>query len=98
MADAPVPAAMAAWLDSDAAPLSAFALLVAETAGLLWWRRRTGRGVSADRALTFAASGAALLLALVFHRRPGGAGAFALAMLAALGFHAWHLARLARPS
>jgi hypothetical protein len=77
-------------------PLAALAVIVVE-AVVLWQRfQRTGRGPAPALAMSFLASGAALMAALYFHRRPNGTVGFGLAMTAALALHLWHLARLAR--
>lgn len=89
-------AALATWMDSDAVPLVALAVIAIEAVVLLAQRRRTGRGPAADLTVSFLASGAALMTALYFHRRPDGLAGFGLAMTAALALHLWHLARLAR--
>lgn len=81
---------------SDALPLVAVALLVVEGMVLGFRRRRLGQGPHLGLTLSFLASGMALMTALFFHRRPGGAEAFGVAMTAALLLHGWHLARLPR--
>lgn len=87
---------LSALLGSDLLPLGAIALIAVEAVLLVSRHRRTGRGPAPDVTLTFLASGAALMAALYFHRRPDGLAGFGLAMTAALGLHLWHLARLAR--
>lgn len=89
-------ATLQALLDSDLVPLAALGVLAVEAAWLAWRHQRTGRGPAPGLALSFLASGAALLTALYFHRRPDGLAGFGLAMTAALALHLWHLARLAR--
>jgi hypothetical protein len=89
--------ALAALLESDLVPLVAIAVLALE--GVVLLRPSIGaRRIPADLVASFLASGAALLAALYFHRRPGGALGFGVAMTAALVLHLWHLARLARRS
>lgn len=85
-----------ALLTSDVVPLAALGVIALEGVVLLVRHRRTGRGPAPGLTVSFLASGAALMAALYFHRRPDGVAGFGLAMTAALGLHLWHLARLAR--
>ncbi|MFO0271090.1 MAG: hypothetical protein ACK53W_11215 [Gemmatimonadota bacterium] len=83
-------------LASDLIPLAALGVIALEGLVLLARRRRTGRGPAPRLVVRFLASGAALMAALYFHRRPDGVAGFGLAMTAALALHLWHLARLPR--
>ena len=71
--------------------------VLAEAAALVAYRRRTGRGMRASEVASFLGAGLALLLAMrVLAAGAGGVwgrGAFAAAMAAALGCHAWHVAQ-----
>jgi hypothetical protein len=77
------------------------AAVVAEGVALVLYRRRTGRGMPAGEVASFLGSGLALMLALravasaavAVPPPPGARTAFAVAMLAALVLHAWHLAQ-----
>jgi hypothetical protein len=94
--DAAVPGELATLLASDLVPLAALGVIGLEAIVLLVRHRRTGRGPAPRVVVSFLASGAALMAALYFHRRPDGVAGFGLAMTAALGLHLWHLARLSR--
>lgn len=86
-------------INSDALPLGILALIGVEMVAILWWQRRVGAaaGGQAARIVSFLGAGAALMAAMVFHRREVPAPElFALAMLAALLFHVWHLSVLLR--
>jgi len=86
-------------INSDGLPLGILALIGAELAAILWWQRRAGAtaGARVSRVVSFLGAGAALMAAMVFHRREVPAPElFALAMLAALLFHVWHLSVLLR--
>jgi hypothetical protein len=88
---------MPAFLASDALPLAILALIVAEGVALTVWRRRSGRGPAPGVAWSFLGAGFALVAALWLQRRVAEAsGPFALALLAALLFHVWHLVLLSR--
>lgn len=91
-----MPTDLAALLASDLVPLAALGVIGLEGVVLLVRHRRTGRGPAPALTVSFLASGAALMTALYFHRRPDGVAGFGLAMTAALALHLWHLARLAR--
>lgn len=88
---------LSALFDADAFPLVVLALIVLEGLALFARHRRTGRGPAPSLIFSFLGAGFALVVALYFHRcaeyAPFG---FALAMLAALVVHVWHLVQLAR--
>ena len=84
-------------LDSDALPIVVAGLICIEGGLLLAWHRRTQNGLRPALLMSFLGAGLALVSALYFHRRPdNGSAGFALSMLAALVFHLWHVALLAR--
>ena len=88
-------------VNADALPVGILALVVVETLTLVWWQRRRERAAPRStrvlQILTFMGAGAALIAAMLFHRRGVPApGLFALAMLAALVLHVWHLSVLLR--
>ena len=88
-------------VNADALPVGILALVVVETLTLVWWQRRRERAAPRStrvlQILTFMGAGAALITAMLFHRREVPApGLFALAMLAALVLHVWHLSVLLR--
>lgn len=67
-----------------------------EAVVLSWWQRSTGRGPAPQELLTFLGAGASLMLAMLWLRKAETRPLrFAAALLAALGFHAWHLLVLA---
>jgi hypothetical protein len=71
--------------------------VVLEALALVAWHRRTGRGPRPRLVISFLGAGLAFLAALYLvraHDTPQPA--FLLALTAALGFHLWHLALLAR--
>jgi hypothetical protein len=89
--------AMQPLLDSDALPMAIVGMILIEGGLLLAWHRRTQNGLRPALLFSFLGAGLALVSALYFHRRPdSGAAGFALSMLAALVFHLWHVALLAR--
>ncbi len=99
MTDDPSPllAGVQLLLDSDALPIAIVGLMFIEAGVLLAWHRRRANGLRPMLLFSFLGAGGALMAALYFHRRPeGGALGFALAMLAALVLHVWHVALLAR--
>ena len=71
------------------------AAVLAEAAGLVAYRRRTGRGVPVAEVASFLGAGLALLLAMRALAPAGGGGGapFAAAMAAGLACHVWHLAQ-----
>lgn len=88
---------MAEFLASDAVPAVILILIAAEALLLGAWHRRTGKGPSPLLMLSFLGAGFALVAALLLQRRAAAApGPFAVALLAALLFHLWHLALLSR--
>lgn len=74
-------------------------VVVVEGLVLVWHRRRTGRGMPVREVAAFLGAGLALLVAgraavgAVAPLAPRPLGVFALAMLAALAAHVWHLAQ-----
>ncbi len=87
--------------DSDLLPIGILVLIIAEAAGLVIWQRRnpgsTLGSPNTARIVSFLGAGGSLVAAMIFHRRdvPSPEG-FALAMLAALILHLWHIAVLLR--
>lgn len=87
--------------DSDLLPIGILVLIIAEAAGLVLWQRRnpgsTLGSPNTARIVSFLGAGGSLVAAMIFHRRdvPSPEG-FALAMLAALVLHLWHIAVLLR--
>lgn len=87
--------------NSDALPIGILALIVIEaTVLVLWQRRNPGSALGAPntaRIVSFLGAGGSLVAAMIFHRRPEPSPeGFALAMLAALVLHLWHIAVLLR--
>ena len=92
---------LARLFDSDALPVGILGLIAFEATALLWFQRRNPSSPlgspNAARVVSFLGAGGSLVTAMVYHRRevPSPEG-FALAMLAALVFHLWHIAVLLR--
>lgn len=63
---------------------------------LFAWHRHTHNALRPALLLSFLGAGCALVTALYYHRRDGGAIPFTLAMVAGLALHLWHVALLAR--
>jgi hypothetical protein len=87
--------------DSDWLPIGILVLIVVEAALIVRYQRRHPEGPlgapNVPRLLTFLGAGGSLVAAMIFHRRPEPAPAlFALAMLAALVIHVWHIRVLFR--
>ncbi len=92
---------LSAAFNSDALPIGILALIVIEATFLvLWQRRNPGSALGAPntaRIVSFLGAGGSLVAAMIFHRRPEPSPeGFALAMLAALVLHLWHIAVLLR--
>lgn len=88
---------LSALLNGDAFPLVVLAVIVVEGLVLFAQHRRSRRGPAPALVISFLGAGFALVIALYFHRRAEQAPlGFALAMLAALALHVWHLVQLAR--
>ncbi len=90
-----------AAFNSDALPIGILALIFVEAAGLVLWQRRHPHSAlgapNTARIVTFLGAGGSLVAAMIFHRRAEPSPeAFALAMLAALVLHLWHIAVLLR--
>ena len=87
--------------DSDALPIGILVLIIVEAAGLVLWQRRNPTSPlgppNAARILTFLGAGGSLVAAMIFHRRADASPqGFALAMMAALVLHLWHIVVLLR--
>jgi hypothetical protein len=87
--------------DSDALPIGILVLIVIEATVLYLWQRRSQSSAlgspNAARIVSFLGAGGSLVAAMIFHRRPDPSPeGFALAMLAALVIHLWHIAVLLR--
>jgi hypothetical protein len=87
--------------DSDALPIGILVLIVIEATVLYLWQRRSPSSAlgspNAARIVSFLGAGGSLVAAMIFHRRPDPSPeGFALAMLAALVIHLWHIAVLLR--
>jgi hypothetical protein len=90
-----------AIFNSDALPVGILVLICFEAAALVLWQRRNPHSAlgspNTARIVSFLGAGGSLVAAMIFHRRPDPAPeAFALAMLAALVIHLWHIAVLLR--
>lgn len=90
-----------AIFNSDALPVGILVLIVFEAAVLVIWQRRNPQSAlgspNTARIVSFLGAGGSLVAAMIFHRRPDPAPElFALAMLAALIIHLWHIAVLLR--
>ena len=84
-------------LRSDTLPIAVLALILLEAFALVSWHRRSGRGPRPALTLSFLGAGFAFMAALYFHRRDDGSYlGFAIAMLASLILHVWHVAQLSR--
>ncbi len=87
--------------DSDVLPIGILALIVIEAVVLYVWQRRQPSSQlgapNTARIVSFLGAGGSLVAAMIFHRRPEPSPeGFALAMLAALVIHLWHIAVLLR--
>jgi len=87
--------------DSDWLPIGILVLIAVEALVIVRYQRRHPEGPlgapNVPRLLTFLGAGGSLVAAMVFHRRPDPAPElFALAMLAALVIHVWHIVVLFR--
>jgi len=90
-----------AIFSSDALPIGILALIVIEATVLVIWQRRNPTSAlgapNTARIVSFLGAGGSLVAAMIFHRRPEPSPeGFALAMLAALVLHLWHIAVLLR--
>ena len=90
-----------AAFNSDALPIGILALIVIEATFLVLWQLRTPCSdvcsLNTARSVSFLGAGGSLVAAMIFHRRPEPSPeGFALAMLAALVLHLWHIAVLLR--
>lgn len=87
--------------DSDALPIGILALILIEATVLVLWQRRypdSPLGApNVARIVSFLGAGGSLVAAMIFHRRddPSPTG-FAIAMLASLVLHLWHIVILLR--
>ncbi|WP_373061054.1 hypothetical protein [Gemmatimonas sp.] len=93
------------WLapifDSDALPVGILVLIVIEAVALWVWQRLNPTSPlgspNTARIVSFLGAGGSLVAAMIFHRRPEPSPeGFALAMLAALVIHLWHITVLLR--
>lgn len=87
--------------DSDWLPIGILVLIVFEAAVLYVWQRRNPQSPlgtpNTARIMSFLGAGGSLVAAMFFHRRPEPSPeGFALAMLAALVIHLWHITVLLR--
>jgi|GEM_PF-1535111 len=87
--------------NSDALPLAILALILIEATVLVVWQRKDSTSSlgspNTARIVSFLGAGGSLVAAMIFHRRPDPSPeGFALAMMAALVLHLWHIAVLLR--
>ena len=87
--------------DSDWLPIGILVLIVFEALVLYVWQRRNPQSPlgspNTARIVSFLGAGGSLVAAMIFHRRPEPfPEGFALAMLAALVIHLWHISVLLR--
>jgi len=87
--------------DSDWLPIGILVLIVFEALVLYMWQRRNPQSPlgspNTARIVSFLGAGGSLVAAMIFHRRPEPSPeGFAVAMLAALVIHLWHIAVLLR--
>lgn len=82
-------------LASDGMIVFMLAVVVVEATTLVLWNRTTGRGPMPVELLSFLGAGGSLMVSMLFVRRVERHPlVFAFALLAALAFHAWHVALL----
>ncbi len=89
------------YFDSDWLPIGILVLIVIEAVVLYLWQRRHPQSPlgspNTARIVSFLGAGGSLVAAMIFHRRPEPSPeGFALAMMAALVIHLWHIAVLLR--
>jgi hypothetical protein len=87
--------------DSDWLPIGILVLIVLEATALVLFQRRNPNSPlgspNTARIVSFLGAGGSLVAAMIFHRRPvPSPEGFALAMMAALVLHLWHIAVLLR--
>jgi hypothetical protein len=86
---------MTRTLASDGMIVFMIGVVVVEATALVLWNRRTGGGPVPVDLLTFLGAGGSLMFSMFFVRRVERHPlAFAFSLLAALFFHAWHVALL----
>lgn len=86
---------MTRTLASDGMIVFMIGVVVVEATALVIWNRRTGGGPVPVELLTFLGAGGSLMFSMFFVRRVERHPLlFAFALLAALCFHAWHVALL----
>ncbi len=82
-------------LASDGMIVFMLAVVVVEATALLIWRRMTGGGPAPVELLSFLGAGGSLMFSMFWVRRVDRHPLlFAFSLLAALGFHLWHVALL----
>lgn len=87
--------AMTRVLASDGMIVFMIAVVVIEATVLVIWHRRTGHGPLPVELLSFLGAGGSLMFSMFWVRRVDRHPLrFAFALLAALGFHLWHVALL----
>jgi hypothetical protein len=87
--------AMTRVLASDGMIVFMIAVVVVEATVLVFWHRRTGHGPLPVELLSFLGAGGSLMFSMFWVRRVDRHPLrFAFALLAALGFHLWHVALL----
>lgn len=87
--------AMTRVLASDGMIVFMIAVVVVEATVLVIWHRRTGHGPLPVELLSFLGAGGSLMFSMFWVRRVDRHPLrFAFALLAALGFHLWHVALL----
>lgn len=79
-------------LASDGMIVFMLAVVLLEATFLVLWHRNTGGGPAPVELLSFLGAGGSLMVSMLFMRRVEKHPlAFAFALLAALGFHAYHV-------
>lgn len=79
-------------LASDGMIIFMLSVVVLEATFLVLWHRSTGGGPAPVELLSFLGAGGSLMVSMLFMRRVEKHPlAFAFALLAALGFHAYHV-------
>lgn len=79
-------------LASDGMIIFMLSVVVLEATFLVLWHRATGGGPAPVELLSFLGAGGSLMVSMLFMRRVGKHPLmFAFALLAALGFHAYHV-------